>query len=77
MKELKTPFRQKNLIKKGNKNSKKHVNRKPQARKLNFVQTAFSHSTLKNRKKTSRPKSTRFFAQLPVLSLPKTSLQFD
>ena len=43
-----------------------HVNKKPLARKRIFVQTPFSHSTLKLERKNSRRKTTRFFAPLPV-----------
>ena len=39
-----------------------HVNKKQLARKRNFVQTPFSHSTLKLGPKISRRKTTRFFA---------------
>ena len=42
------------------------VNKKPLARKRTFVQTPFSHSTLKLERKNSRRKTTRFFAPLPV-----------
>ena len=54
-----------------------HV-KKPQARKRIFVQTPFSHSTLKlQQKTTSRRKTTRFFAPIPVSARPKSQLQFD
>ena len=43
-----------------------HVNKKPLARKRIFVQTPFSHSTLKLEQKNSRRKTTRFFAPFPV-----------
>ena len=43
-----------------------HVNKKPLPRKRISVQTPFSHSTLKLERKNSRPKTTRFFAPLPV-----------
>ena len=43
-----------------------HVNKKPQARKPIFVQTLFSHSTLKIERKFSRRKTACFFAPLPV-----------
>ena len=53
-----------------------HV-KKPLARKRIFVQTPFSHSTLKLERKISRRKTTRFFAPLPVSAWPKLLLQFD
>ena len=43
-----------------------HVNKKPLPRNLIFVQTPFSHSTLKLERKNSRRKTTRFFAPFPV-----------
>ena len=43
-----------------------HVNKKPLARKRTFVQTPFSHSTLKlERKKFHAAKPLAFFAPLP------------
>ena len=54
-----------------------HVNKKPLARKRNFVQTPFSRSTLNLERKISRRKTTRFFAPLPVSAWPKSLLQFD
>ena len=75
----------KHLEKNRSKNSKKavkikmklpHVNKKPPARKRIFVQTPFSHSTLKLERKNSRRKTTRFFAPFPVSAWPKSLLQF-
>ena len=43
-----------------------HVNKKPLPRNRIFVQTPFSHSTLKLERKNSRRKTTRFFAPFPV-----------
>ena len=43
-----------------------HVNKKPLPRNRTFVQTLFSHSTLKLERKNSRRKITRFFAPFPV-----------
>ena len=43
-----------------------HVNKKPLQRNRIFVQTPFSHSTLKLERKNSRSKTTRFFAPFPV-----------
>ena len=43
-----------------------HVNKKSLARKRIFVQTPFSHSTLNLEQKNVTPKTTRFFAPLPV-----------
>ena len=43
-----------------------HVNKKPLPRNRLFVQTPFSHSTLKLERKNSRRKTTRFFAPFPV-----------
>ena len=43
-----------------------HVNKKPQVRKRIFVETPFSHSTLKLDQKNSRRKTTRLFAPFPV-----------
>ena len=43
-----------------------HVNKKTPERKRIFVQTPFSHSTLKLERKNSSRKTTRFFAPLPV-----------
>ena len=43
-----------------------HVNKKPLPRNRIFVQTPFSHSTLKLEQKNSRRKTTRFFAPFPV-----------
>ena len=54
-----------------------HVNKKPLARKRIFVQTPFSHSTLKLEPKKSRRKTTRVFFPFPVLAWPKWLLQFD
>ena len=55
-----------------------HVNKKPQPRNRIFVQTLFSHSTLKlEQKKNSRRKTTSFFAPFPVSARPKSLLQFD
>ena len=54
-----------------------HVNKKLLARKRIFVQTPFSHTTLKLERKNSRRKTTRFFAPFPVWAWPKSQLQFD
>ena len=54
-----------------------HVNKKPLPIKRTFVQTPYSHSTLKLEQKISRRKTTRFFAPLPVSASPKSLLQFD
>ena len=54
-----------------------HVNKKPLQRNRIFVQTPFSHSTLKLERKNSRRKTTRFFAPFPVSAWPKSPLQFD
>ena len=54
-----------------------HVNKKPLLRNRIFVQTPFSHSTLKLPRKNSRRKTTRFFAPFPVSAWPKSLLQFD
>ena len=55
-----------------------HVNTESLARKRIFVQTPFSHSTLKPELKNFTPKKiTRFFAPLPFSALPKSLLQFD
>ena len=43
-----------------------HVNKKPLARNRIFVQTPFSHSTLKLERKNSRRKTTRFCAPFPA-----------
>ena len=44
-----------------------YVNKKTTNEKKNFcVQTSFSHSTVKLSAKTSRRKTTRFFAPIPV-----------
>ena len=43
-----------------------HVNKKSLARTRIFVQTPFSHSTLKLEQKISRRKTTRNFAPFPV-----------
>ena len=53
------------------------LNKKPQARKRFFVQTTFSHSTLKIEQKNSRRKTICFFAPFPVLAWPKSLFQFD
>ena len=71
MSELKKPFRKKNPIKKSKKKGKNQseiaaCEQKLQARKRIFVQTPFSHSTLKLERKTSSRKTTRFFAPFPV-----------
>ena len=63
MKGLRTPFR-KNLIQKIEKTVKSevklpHVNKKSLARKRIFVQTPFSHSTLKLEGNNSHRKATR------------------
>ena len=42
------------------------VNENPLPRKRIFVQTPYSHSTLKLERKNSRRKTTRVFAPLPV-----------
>ena len=54
-----------------------HVNKKPLPRNRIFVQTPFSHSTLKLEPKNSRRKTTRFLAPFPVSAWPKSPLQFD
>ena len=71
MNALGKPFRKKSDPKKKKKTVKikvklPHVNKKPPARKQIFVQTPFSHSTLKLAQKNSQHKTTRFFAPLPV-----------
>ena len=80
MNGLRKPFR-KNLIQKVEKQQKSQWNcrmwKKPQARKRIFVQTPFSHSTLKLERKNSRRKTTLFFAPFPVSAWPKSLLQFD
>ena len=43
-----------------------HVNKKPLATKRIFVHTPFSHSDLNLEQKSSRCKTTRFFAPLHV-----------
>ena len=43
-----------------------HLNKKPLARKRIFVQTPFSHSTVKLEQKKSHRKTTGFLAPLPV-----------
>ena len=43
-----------------------HVNKKPLPRNRIFVQTPFTHSTLKLEQKNSRRKTTRFIAQFSV-----------
>ena len=58
-------------------NKSPHVNKKTIARKRIFVETPFSHSTLKLEQKSSRCKTTRLFAPLPVSARPKSLLQFD
>ena len=50
--------------------------KKSLARKRIFVQTPFSHSTLKL-EQNSRRKTNRFFAPFPVSAGPKSLLQFD
>ena len=42
-----------------------------------FVQTPFSHPTLKLEQKNSRRKTTRFFAPFLASAWPKLLLQFD
>ena len=42
-----------------------HVNKKPLTRKRIFVQTPFSHSTLKLERKKSRRNTAHFFTPLP------------
>ena len=54
-----------------------HVNKKPLPRNRIFVQTPFSHSTLKLERENSRRKTTSFFAPFPVSAWPKSLLQFD
>ena len=47
------------------------------ARKRIFVQTPFSHSTLKLERKKFTTRTIRFFAPLPVSARPKSPLQID
>ena len=55
-----------------------HINKKKSlTRKLIYVQTLFSRTTLKLKQKISRRKTTHFFAPLLVLARPKSLLQFD
>ena len=54
-----------------------HMIKKPLAEKRIFVQTPFSHSTLKFEQTISRHNTTRFSAPLPVPVLPKSVIQFD
>ena len=71
MNGLEKPFR-KNPIQKIEKKTVKikvklpHVNKKPLPIKRIFVQTPYSHSTLKLEQKISRRRTTRFFAPFPV-----------
>ena len=51
-----------------------HVNKKPLPRNQIFVQTPFSHSTLKLECKISGSKTTCFFAPFPVSTWPKSLL---
>ena len=44
-----------------------HVNKKPLARKLTFVQSFFYLKNSEKEKKISRRKTSRFFAPIPVL----------
>ena len=43
-----------------------HMNKKPPTSERTFVQTPFSHSTLKLEQRNSRRKTTCFFARFPV-----------
>ena len=75
-------YLEKKPIPKNRKNSKNQseiaaCEQKTTTEKPNFVQTPFSHSTLKLEQKNSRRKTTRFFAPLPVSAWPKSPLQFD
>ena len=54
-----------------------HVNKRPVAKKQIFVQTPFSHSTLKSEQKNSRRKTTLFLAPFPASAWPKLLLHFD
>ena len=71
MNGLEKPFRKKSDPKNRKKTVKievklPHVNKKPLPIKRIFVQTPYSHSTLKLEQKNSRRKTTRFFAPFPV-----------
>ena len=77
MSKLGKPFR-KNPIQKTERTIKTnvklpHVNKKLLARMRIFVQTPFSHSTLKLERKKSRRKTTRFFTPFPVSESNLTS----
>ena len=80
MNGLEKPFRKKSDPK-NRKNSKNQseiaaCEQKTLPIKRIFVQTPYSHSTLKL-DQISRRKTTRFFAPFPVSAWPKSLLQFD
>ena len=54
-----------------------HVNKKSLPRNRIFVQTPFSHSTLKLERKKFTPQNHSLFAPFPVSAWPKSLLQFD
>ena len=54
-----------------------HGNKKPLARKRIFVQTPFSHTTLKSEQTNFTPQNHSLFAPFPVSAWPKPLLQFD
>ena len=75
---LAKPFRKSDPKNSKNQSEIAHVNKKkPLATKRNFVQTTFSHSTLKLEQKNSRRKTTRFFAPISVSAWQKPLLQSD
>ena len=48
-----------------------HVNKKPLARKRNFVQTPISHSTLKLERTTSTPQTHSLFRSISCFGVTK------
>ena len=54
-----------------------HVNKKPLARKRTFVQTPFSHSTLKLVRKSFTPQNYSLFRSTSCFGVTKSPLQFD
>ena len=56
----------KNRKKSKNQSKLPHVNKKPLARKQTFVQTPFSHSTLKLERKNFTPQNHSLFRSIPV-----------
>ena len=67
MNGLEKPFRKKIRSKKNSKNQSEITAREPLPRKRIFVQTPFSHSTLKLERKISRRKTTKFLTWLLLL----------